>query len=86
MNLYQNEILNEYYEQIDMEVSEEELFQKDTYIFYSVYEVQTNGGGGSCTCCYCLSRVQFVFFIILVIGIGISCLSNSDCTSDTLGA
>lgn len=46
MNLYQNEILNEYYEQIDMELSEEELFQKDTYIFYSVYEVQTNGGGG----------------------------------------
>lgn len=47
-NLFFNELLDEYNDQVDQILSDDEINQKQTYIFYEVYEVGGQSEMGEC--------------------------------------
>lgn len=64
-NLFFNELLDDYNDQIDDILDDEEKMQKNTYIFYSVYEVGGMSDLGECcdNMCY-IMQCCFVLYVV----------------------
>lgn len=67
-NYYFNELLDQYDDQVDEILSDEEKTQRNTYIFYSVYEVGGLTDMGECCdgICYIIQCFALLFVVLCV--------------------
>lgn len=86
MNIYENELLNEYSKQINDELTPEEIVQQSTYIFYDVYEVSLTGNDGcDCGLCVCVEGLLGLAFVGACVGcVSMSCAETAGCETDEM--
>lgn len=86
MNKYENQLLSEYNKQIEEELSNEEIVQQSTYIFYNVYEVEITGNDGcDCGLCVCAEVAMGVGILAACGGCaGMACLDEMGFDTDEI--